>query len=455
MYLEMQKKMARWHSHPRSGSPPADRDYYPWETRITPPHVVVEEERQRREAARRAREALLSPEQKAALEAAAAAKAEAARVAALEREAKDAARRAEQEAEAKRRALAEAKEREITQAGDEAAAAEKAEKAEPRTWKDLVKMRGEVETKKREAETEHHQLTTLHYDRREDVLRRKLGDAVLAREIPIAELLREWDPRDTDALGKADFHANVRATLPSMKAAAPALLDEIFMMLDELGTGLIFDLHREMLRTLRKMVTFAETEQLREASLKKQVDLCARRVELLDECIAAAEKWEELDAKLAQQNSDAPTLEKKLGLVINNKLGGSTAKLTADIGGAEAMVSKDDFVKYVLGLRNAGELKIDGGDMAAVEEIGVVFEKLVKRNPGKSKEEDNEPRMDVKAYLQVTKQTVAENTAKEEGLVNSATKATEKAKALQVAYARDVAQKEKKIEIEARPKAAL
>jgi len=315
LYLQMQRKMSKWNRKERTSSPPAERDMhgrslvtgaFPWETRITPPQIVVEEARQRREAERLKREALLSPEQKAALEAAKAAKAERERLAAVERAEKEAIRRAEQEAAEKVRAAAAAKAREIEEAGEEAA--ERAIDERPRKLKELIEWRGEVETGKRAIDAEHERILTLAYEKREDVLRRKLGDAILENGVHVAELLCQWDPKETDALGEADFKAAVRSTLPALsdpKVASDALLDEIFLMLDEMGTGLIFDLRREMLRSLRKMVTFAESEQLKQASLKRRSELCGRRIELLNECADAAEKWEGAEAEAKEAKSDA------------------------------------------------------------------------------------------------------------------------------------------------------
>ena len=60
-YLQMQRDVAE---RCRSLSPPDRRglDVYPWETTITPPHIVFAEERARRIAAEKAKEVMLSPE---------------------------------------------------------------------------------------------------------------------------------------------------------------------------------------------------------------------------------------------------------------------------------------------------------------------------------------------------------------------------------------------------------
>lgn len=378
LYLQMQQQLAmssRSASVAHERSPPA---CLPWETKITPPHVVLAEERARRAAAAKAKEALLSPDEKLRLEQAAAAKAEAAAAQAAAQAEKLAVARAQKEAEAKRRALAEAKEQEISEAGEAAAAA--AAEAPTKTAKELIQMRDELGDAAKELEATRADLAAHRsYDRREDVLKRKLGDAILARGAPLETVLKEWDPRDTDAIGRADFKQHLRMSLSTLRSAPNDVLEELFVMLDVLGTGLIFGVQTELLGEVRRIVAFCEAEHLRERDLLRQKELAMQQVELLAESIQASEKWEETEAQLHRLQSEPPTLETKLGHLIQAKLREVMLfKDVADDMGADAngLLGKDSFVKYVMGQRGNGQLRIDGGDRTAVETLGNLFEKL-------------------------------------------------------------------------------
>lgn len=454
-YLRMQQRLSS-HSPPRSTSPLSDSgapDYYPWETRITPPHIVLAEERARRAAAMKAKELAMSPEQKLRMEQAAAAQAEEARLAAAKAAEKAAIARAEREAEAQRRALAEAREQEVAEAAATAAAAAEAEAL--KNAKELVKMREQNEEKRLEHETSLADLRALKYDRREDLLKRKLGDGILARGLPVESLLKEWDKKETDAMGRADFRQAVRLTLSSMRVVPNDQLDEMFTMLDEFGTGLIIGMQAELGPPLKDICTFAEGEQVREKKLLEQIELCKLRNSLLEDCTTAAEKHEQLEAQQTANQAEPQTLEQKLGSRLDAKLGnGSTnpAALASAFGAdAQGMVEKDDFVKYVLSLRTGGELRIEGGERQVVEQLGSLFEKIANgpEQPDDGTDELNE-KMDVHAYLNATVANLKEKNEKEEKLQNAINKAQEKAKSLQVAYASEIARKEKSMEMATR-----
>ena len=115
------------------------------------------------------------------------------------------------------------------------------------------------------------------------------------------------------------------------------------------------------------------------------------------------------------------------------------------------MVEKDDFVKYVLSLRTGGELRIEGGERQVVEQLGSLFEKIANgpEQPDDGTDELNE-KMDVHAYLNATVANLKEKNEKEEKLQNAINKAQEKAKSLQVAYASEIARKEKSMEMATR-----
>lgn len=227
------------HSPGRPPSPPP-LEYYPWETKITPPHVVQAEERARREQAQKAREALLSPEQKEAMAEARAIKIEAARAAAAEKaeRARIAAEKAE--AEAQMRALAAARAKEVTEAGDAAAAVAAA--TTPRTAKELIRMRDDRVSEQKKKETDLSDLKAVRTppypgSTKEETLKRRLGDAIIARGVSIEFLLHEWDKSETDAMGIHDFREAIRLTLPALKGASNDTVDDMFHLLDEFQTG--------------------------------------------------------------------------------------------------------------------------------------------------------------------------------------------------------------------------
>ena len=218
---------------PKSGRKSPD----PWDTKIVPMSVVRDEERAKRDAERRAREALLSEEEKERLDAMMAAKREAARLAAEERARQQAIARAEAEAEAHRRALVAAREKAVKEAGDTAAAT--ALKASLISAKELKRTQEACIVRKMELERELSGLEALRVppflgSTKKDTLRRQLGDAILARGCSAEEMVGEWDPEEADAMGIADFRASVRRTLPTLQSIPNEVLDEMFtLVLDE------------------------------------------------------------------------------------------------------------------------------------------------------------------------------------------------------------------------------
>ena len=179
-----------------------------------------------------------------------------------------------------------------------------------------------------------------------------------------------------------------------------------------------------------------------------------QQVELLAESIQASEKWEETEAQLHRLQSEPPTLETKLGHLIQAKLREVMLfKDVADDMGADAngLLGKDSFVKYVMGQRGNGQLRIDGGDRTAVETLGNLFEKLANgpRQPKHGASETNE-NMDVNIYFELVSDNIEAAAEKEEKLVEASAKAQEQAKTLQVAYAKEAARRAKQSELEAK-----
>jgi len=458
------------HSPGRPPSPPP-LEYYPWETKITPPHVVQAEERARREQAQKAKEALLSPEQKEAMAEARAIRIEAARAAAAEKaeRARIAAEKAE--AEAQMRALAAARAKEVTEAGDAAAAA--AATTTPRTAKDLIRMRDERMSDQKKKETDLSDLKAVRTSpypgsTKEETLKRRLGDAIIARGVSIEFLLHEWDKSETDAMGIHDFREAIRLTLPALKGAPNDTVDDMFHLLDEFQTGLILGLQRELTPLLRKIVNSCSAENAREKTLAAEIEMCAMQKGLLDECIEAAEAWSEEDVQLHKLRAGR-TLETKLGLVLAGKLSQSgkdgrqamgRAALAAQMGAVGEVLGKEEFINYVLTLRMAGEFKVEENERQVAESyeravLSDLFDKVAKSYPGEKVEGDEVERVSVLEYLAATSKAAADFNAKDQKILAAASKAEERSKALQVNYAKDVARKEKEIEIDGRGAVAV
>jgi len=240
----------------------------------------------------------------------------------------------------------------------------------------------------------------------------------------------------------------VRRTLPTLQSIPNEVLDEMFtLVLDEFETGLILGLQRELTPMLRKMVSMCQGETQRIIVIYEQTKLLTFQAELLNECISASEKSEELEGQLGATRTRR-TLEVKLGIALNPRLGNGKDSVVKEVAaefGADASgtVSREDFVKYVL------LMKVEENERHAETLLTKLFEKFAKM-PGQPAEGSDEPAesMNLHMYLKSTVEPSTELIAKEEKMATAASEALEATKALQVAYAKDVARKEKETEID-------
>ena len=348
--------------------------------------------------------------------------------------------RAKAEEKARIKALADAKDAEIAAAVKQAE--EAAASAPPKTSAELKREQKERVAKRQE-------LTVVLNDiklEREASLTVRLGEAMERRGIMAFELMKEWDTNGDGELDRIEFRQALRQTLKLKVTNAQS--DELFDSLDEDGDGCLL-IQTEVKPAIRKIHTFCKAEHERETKAQQQVDLCTSQIKSLEECTVATNKWEDMKRQLDAMQAQ-PSFEVRVGEVVEQKLclvgeegGMSMPDIVTSWGGsADGTVGKDELLRAYQVLRNAGDYGLAETNKDILVDI---FDASATMTGDMT-----EPRLDVAPML--TKFVAAADSIKGKMTKLAATvrRLEEKARALQVDYARKAARNEKTLEIEAR-----
>ena len=265
-------------------------------------------------------------------------------------------------------------------------------------------------------------------------------------------------------MGEAELKQRLRVLTSAQQSSRLRHMEQAE---DPRALALTLTLTLTLALTLTLTLAITHTHTLTQ-TLAAEIEMCAMQKGLLDECIEAAEAWSEEDVQLHKLRAGR-TLETKLGLVLAGKLSQSgkdgrqamgRAALAAQMGAVGEVLGKEEFINYVLTLRMAGEFKVEENERQVAESyeravLSDLFDKVAKSYPGEKVEGDEVERVSVLEYLAATSKAAADFNAKDQKILAAASKAEERSKALQVNYAKDVARKEKEIEIDGRGAVAV
>ena len=211
---------------------------------------------------------------------------------------------------------------------------------------------------------------------------RRLGAALVKKDVAIKELLSDWDPDKRGTIKKVPFRQNVRTSLGMV--ADNKEIDAFFDSVDDdQGGSLDFEELRAAMKKLYKAAGAAEAEA---ATLSAKANECrafAKKLEEAHETTVAADTEEQKLEKLKAENGSA--VGPQLGNLIvkrNLKIGDLTSKWVK-----KKDVSRADFRKHVLELGVVAEekdidalfdsLDDDGGGSLDLEELKRLLTNLV------------------------------------------------------------------------------
>ena len=183
---------------------------------------------------------------------------------------------------------------------------------------------------------------------------RKLGAALAARDLPMGDLMREWDEDGSGSVKKVKFRQKVRGDL-KIKSDNPTI-DAFFDRLDRSGQGtldLVHDLGRVLSILLHKAGgASAEAERLRARAQERET-----RAKMTHDIADATEAWELRQAELAALVKARESVAQQLGALIIQKWGRDVTRkeLSTILGKWDARgkkeVDRGEFRKGMIGMR--------------------------------------------------------------------------------------------------------
>lgn len=211
---------------------------------------------------------------------------------------------------------------------------------------------------------------------------RRLGAALVKKDMVIKELLSEWDPDKKGTIKKVPFRQHVRTSLHMI--ATNVEIDAFFDSVDDDGGGsLDFEELKIAMRKLYKAAGAADAEA---AGLREKAEECRRLAAQLQEAhdaTASADQEEQRLEEMKKRNST--DVAPQLGNLIvkrNLKIGDLTSKWVK-----KKDVSRADFRRHVLELGVLAEGKAidamfdsldhDGGGSLDLEELKSLLTNLV------------------------------------------------------------------------------
>ena len=211
---------------------------------------------------------------------------------------------------------------------------------------------------------------------------RRLGAALVKKDMVIKELLSEWDPDKKGTIKKVPFRQHVRTSLHMI--AANVEIDAFFDSVDDDGGGsLDFEELKIAMRKLYKAAGAADAEA---NALRDKADECRRLAAQLQEAHETTATADKEELKLEE-------MKKRNGIDVAPQLGNLIVKRNLKIGDLTSKwvkkkdVSRADFRRHVLELGVLAEGKAidamfdsldqDGGGSLDLEELKNLLTNLV------------------------------------------------------------------------------
>ena len=319
--------------------------------------------------------------------------------------------------------------------------------------KDVAKLT-ELRTSRETRRTELLAALAASIQERDGTLKSKLGEALLTCGRTVPQLVGEWDKNNDNSISKNEFKQAIRASL-RIDASNPQI-ETLFSTFDHDG-----GLTQEQLRqAVRKIFEHHKLVKEKERRLRLESEACAEQVEELNKCIQAAQDWETLNAGLAEFRL-IPLLSDRLGGTLDGKTDGFATDKCEDFVKQWSMdepglIGRENFAKQIVLMKNKGDFRIDGTKGDVDQQVEGMFDHLVAElvatgaaggRTSTGDDEGNGKVIDLEAMLKLLKTKTTTHKAQEAGMSEEVANAEAKARALQVAYMRETAKKEKEFEL--------
>ena len=192
-----------------------------------------------------------------------------------------------------------------------------------------------------------------------------------------------------------------------------------------------------------------------------RADSLDNELTFLDKCIASAAKWDDLTQRLVEHKARS-AMEVVVGTIFNEKLsqGSTPEELAQKFGGTDGWLSREEFVKGFVLMKNTGEFRIEGSSLELKNRFEATFDMLQgaadaeKPKPertiaGAKSAGGKDAKLDVRLAIEHLRQFAVSHMEEETWLRGEEASLMDAAKSLQVEYAEMAAVAEQVYELHA------